>query len=125
MTLILDAGALIAVERGNRDMMALMKRDLLAGRVPRTHGGIVGQVWRNGSRQASLARLLAGTDVAALDESLGRQAGTLLGRTGGKDIIDAAVILLAADGDMLLTSDPADLFELACAAGVHVDLVAV
>ena len=49
MSLILDAGAFVAVERGERDVVALVKRERLAKRSPVTHGGVVGQVWRGGS----------------------------------------------------------------------------
>jgi hypothetical protein len=45
-------------------------------------------------------------EVAALDEELGRQAGVLLGRSRRSDVIDAALLLLARDGDEVLTSDP-------------------
>jgi hypothetical protein len=48
------------------------------GRMPVTGGGVVAQVWRGGGRQAPLARLLAGTDVVAVDDGLGRRAGMLL-----------------------------------------------
>jgi hypothetical protein len=41
------------------------------------------------------------------------------------DVIDATVVLLAADGDMSLTSDAGDLQPLAAAAAVHVDIVPV
>lgn len=125
MSLILDAGALLATERGNRELVALAKRELLAGRVPLTHGGVVGRAWRGGARQARLARLLDGLHVAPLDDALGRRAGVLLGRARRSDVIDAAVVLLATDGDSILTSDPGDLRELAAAAAVHVDLVPV
>lgn len=126
MSLILDAGALLAVERGDRDTIALLKRELHARRAPLTHGGVLGQVWRGGAgRQARLARLLPALDVAPLDEAMGRRAGVLLGRAAARDVIDAAVVLLAEDGDTILTSDPGDLESLARAAGVHVDLVAV
>lgn len=125
MTLVLDAGAFIAVERADRGTVALLKRELLEGRVPMTHGGVVGQVWRGGGRQASIARLLPGLEVHALDEALGRRAGQLLGQTKQSDVIDAAVVLLAADGDSILTSDPSDLEPLALAAGLHIDLVPV
>lgn len=126
MSLLLDAGAFVAVERGDRDIVALVKRERLANRAPVTHGGIVGQIWRGGSgRQAEVARLLAGVAVHALDEELGKTAGVLLARAGGTDAIDAALICLADDGDDILTSDPTDLRVLAQAAGVHVDLIAV
>ncbi len=126
MSLVLDAGALVAVERGDRDTIAIIKGERLAGRAPVTHGGVVGQVWRGGrGRQANLARLLPGVEVVALDDALGRQAGVLLGAALASDVIDAALVLLAADGDVILTSDPGDLVQLAQAAGTHVDLVPV
>lgn len=124
--LILDAGAFLAVERGDRDVVALVKRERLAGRVPRTCGAVVAQVWRGGrGRQVPVARLLAGVDVAPVDDELGRRAGLLLGRAGTADAVDAAVVCLAFDGDDILTSDVGDLLALAGAAGVHVELLPV
>ena len=126
MSLVLDAGALVAAERGDRDVLALLKHELLAGRAPLTHGGVVGQVWRGGSgRQAKLARLLPALEVVALDVELGRRAGVLLGRARRADVVDAALVLLAEDGDLLLTSDPNDLAPLAATAGLHVDIARV
>lgn len=126
MSLVLDAGALVAVERAHRETVALIKRELVAGRVPRTHGGVVGQVWRGGAgRQVMLSRLLAGLEVAPLDEELGRRAGALLGRARAVDVVDAAVVLLANEGDVILTSDPDDMASLAAAAGLDVDIVQV
>jgi hypothetical protein len=124
--LVLDAWAFVAVERGDRDVVALVKRERLADRVPVTNGGVVAQVWRGGSgRKALVARLLAGTKVVPIDDGLGRRAGMLLARTGHADAIDAAVVCLAGDGDDILTSDPGDLRALAEAAGVHVELIPV
>ena len=124
MSLLLDAGAFLAVERGDRDVVALIKRERLANRSPLSHGGVVAQIWRGGSgRQAEVARLLRGADVRALDEELGKKAGVLLARSGATDAVDAALVCLATDGDDVLTSDPGDLRSLAEAAGVHVDLV--
>jgi len=126
VSLVLDAGALVAIERSDRSVVALLKRELLAGRAPLTHGGVVGQVWRGGGgRQANLARLLRGVEVRALDGGLGRRAGELLGLAGEVDVIDAAVALLAVDGDVILTSDPGDLAALVAAAGTHADIVPV
>jgi len=122
--MVLDAGAFVAVERGDREMVALIKRERQHDRVPLTHGGVIGQVWRGGhGRQVNLARLLPGVDVRDVDETMGRRAGVLLGAAGRADVIDAAVVLLAGDGDEIFTSDPTDLQHLAEVAGVHVDLV--
>jgi hypothetical protein len=126
LSLILDAGAFVAVGRGDRDIVALVKRERLEERAPLTHGGVIAQVWRGGlGRQAIVARLVAGVDVEALDLSLGKRAGVLLGRSGGADAIDAAIVCVAGDGDEILTSDPDDLRPLAEAAGLHVELVPV
>ncbi len=116
----------MAAERGDRQIVVIAERERRAGRLPVTHAGIVGQVWRGGhGRQAVLARMLRGVDVRALDDDLGRRAGVLLGRTRSADVIDAAIVLLAHDGDEIFTSDPADLRALAHAAGLHVDLILI
>jgi hypothetical protein len=126
MTLVLDAGAFLSVERSERDTVALLKNELVQGRVPVTHGGIVGQVWRGGSgRGAPIARLLAGVEVAVLDDALGRRAGELLRDSATSDVLDAALVLQAFDGDTILTSDPDHITILAEAAGLHVDIVEV
>ncbi|MGH9165645.1 MAG: PIN domain-containing protein [Acidimicrobiales bacterium] len=126
MSIVLDAGALVAVERGDREMIAVIKRERRAGRCPLTHGGVIAQVWRGGAgRQAILARLLPGIAVSAFDDDLGKRAGVLLGRARGHDVIDAAVVLLAEDGDEIFTSEPADLRRLVSSLGTHADLIAV
>jgi hypothetical protein len=64
----------------------------------------VSQVWRGGGRrQANLARLLPALDVIPVDAELGRRAGLILSKTRTADVIDAAVALLARDGDAVLT----------------------
>jgi hypothetical protein len=126
LTVVLDAGAFAAVERGDRDLIAIVKRERLAERAPLTSGGVVGQVWRGGhGRQVIVARLLAGIDVERIDEEAGRRVGVLLGATGTSDVIDAALVLLAGDGDEIFTADPNDLRALATAAGRHVELIRV
>ncbi len=126
MKLVLDSGALIALERNDRAMWRRLKAALLAAEPPVSHGGVIGQVWRGrGSRQALLAKALQSIEVVALDAGLGRAAGELLGRARSKDVIDAAVILLATDGDAVLTSDLDDLKPLAEVSGTHLELVLV
>lgn len=122
----MDAGALIAIERGVPFVMALVAAERSRDRAPLTHGGVIGQVWRGGSgRQAKLARILRSVDVRPIDNALGRRAGELLGKAGTDDVIDAAVVLLAHDGDTIVTSDQDDLAVLAAAADLHVDLIPV
>jgi hypothetical protein len=124
MKLVLDNGALIALERNDRAMWRRLKAAQLAGDVPITHGGVVGQAWRGRRpRQALLARALAGVDVRALDDALGRAAGELLALSKGSDVIDAALVLLADHQDLIVTSDVDDIEPLALAAGCDVELI--
>src|SRR5690606_6551442 len=105
-------------------MWRRLKAAQLAGSVPVTHGGVLGQAWRGRwPRQALLAKALNGIEVLPLDERLGRLAGQLLSHSGTNDVIDAALVLLAADGDDIVTSDPEDIEPLAALAGRHVELL--
>lgn len=126
MSLVLDTGALIGLEKNDRVMWRRLKAALLANSVPVSHGGIVGQAWRGGGpRQPLLARALDGIDIRPLDEGLGRAAGALLAQAGRGDVIDAALVLLAGDGDDIVTSDPEDIEPLAACLGRHVELLHV
>ena len=124
MRLLLDAGALLALERGERATWEQLKAGRRAGVGMLTHGGVVGQVWRGGhGRQALLALALQGVEVVPLDEDLGRRAGVLLGRSGAADVVGAALVALAEDDDRIVTSDPLDIQALVAVAGRHVDVV--
>jgi hypothetical protein len=123
MALVLDAGALIALERNDRTMWLRLKHALRVDEGLLTHGGVVGQAWRGGARQALLARALESIEVRPLDEALGREAGALLATTNRSDVIDAALVLLAEDEDSIVTSDPGDIEPLAAATGRHVELI--
>jgi hypothetical protein len=124
MTLVLDSGALIALERNDRAMWRRLKAALLSGDVPVSHGGVIGQAWRGrGPRQTLLAKALAAIDIHPLDEALGRATGELLAAAGGRDVIDGALVLLARDGDYIVTSDPDDIEPLARAARRHVEII--
>jgi hypothetical protein len=123
MTLVFDTGGLIALERDERASWIRLKSALLRAEVPITNAAIVGQVWRGGPRQARLSQALDGIDVRPLDESLGRAAGELLAATGTADLVDASIVLLAEDGDDIVTSDAGDLRPLAAASGRHVELL--
>lgn len=110
-----DAGALIAFERGDRRLLALVDR-LLARReriiVP---AGVLAQVWRDGRRQARLARFLASpiVQVEPLDDRAARAAGQLCGLAGTADVVDASVVACArARRNAVVTSDARDLRRL-------------
>ncbi len=113
--LTLDAGALIAFERNDRRLVALLARALAHELPVVVPAGVVGQVWRDGRRQARLARFLAADEVEVeiLDDHRARAAGQLCGVRRTSDVIDASVVLGARErGDRVVTSDPDDLGRL-------------
>ena len=123
MTMVLAAGALMALDRNDRAMWTRLKTAHVMGEPPVTHGGVVGQVWRGGPRQARLATALSGSEIKPLDTQLGRAVGQLLGATRTSDVVNAGVALLAVDGDEIITADLDDFELLAAAIGRHVELV--
>ena len=115
--LVLDAGAFVAVDRGDRAMLARLRVAQQGGLELRSTGVVISQVWRDpAGRQADLARLLRSVDVQAVDQQLGREAGVLLGRAGTRDAVDASVVAISRTGDRILTSDAGDIAPLIAAA---------
>lgn len=110
--LTLDTGALIAVDRGSARMTALLGRAVADGLSLSVPAGAVAQAWRDGSRQARLARLLSAseTDVLAMDHAMARAVGAICGQAGADDVVDASVVLCARERrDAIVTSDQHDL----------------
>ena len=64
-------------------------------------------------------------EITPLDDARGRLAGNLLGRARQRDAIDAALVLLSTDGDVIWTSGANDIARLAGAAALHVDILPV
>jgi hypothetical protein len=122
---ILDAGAFVAIERRDRRIEAML-RVLHEQRVPLwTSAAVVAQVWRDGRKQALLARILPGVGVRALVPGDDTRIGELLAVTRTADVIDGHVALLADDTDRIVTSDPDDLARLIEARGVDAEVVTV
>ncbi|MGH3802708.1 MAG: hypothetical protein ACRDTD_21805 [Pseudonocardiaceae bacterium] len=117
MTLVLDAGALIGYDRGDRTIRAFLERAVRNGTDVRTTTGAVAQVWREGARQARLVLLLRGVLEVELTTQRARRVGELLAAAALSDVIGGSVIDSASDGDEVLTSDPADITALAAASG--------
>ena len=118
MKAILDAGALVAIDRRNRLIGAQLRVLQRQGAPIRVSSAVVGQVWRDGRKQANLARVLAGVGIEALGKDDGKRIGELLARSGSADIVDAHVALITAHADLVLTSDPGDIRKLLQARGV-------
>ena len=114
--LVLDAGALIAVERRSVKIQALLltARERQASVVVPTP--VVAQVVREGGRQVGLRRFLADSYLrfAGLDYPMALEIGALLGRSGTADVVDACVAICAQHlGHCpVVTSDPGDLRKL-------------
>src|ERR1700730_7813098 len=106
MGLVLDSGGLIAFDRGDRGVAALVEATRRRRERVVTSSGCVAQAWRGGgSRQALLARLLRGLNEHGLGADVSRRVGEVCGDAGLSDVVDAHVALLARDDDVVLTSD--------------------
>lgn len=128
--LVLDTGALIALNRNDRTVWAMIRNAADDSTQVSVPAGVVAQAWRDGSRQALLARALTHCDEVPLEGSLARATGLLCGRAGTADIVDASVALAAAaraqtGPTALITSDPTDLGHLLQTLDASVRLVTI
>lgn len=111
--IVFDAGALVALDRGDRTIWSDLKAAALAGVDVAVPAAVVAQVWRGSPRQARISRALAGCEVASFDD-VARDAGVLCGKAGTSDVVDASVAVVAASlgASRLYTSDPDDMRHL-------------
>jgi hypothetical protein len=123
--IVLDAGALIALDRGQREVGALLAAAADAGVEIKTSAACVARAWREPSRQARLTRALEGILERPLDSRTARACGLLLARTGTSDVVDAALTLIVGTGDTVLSSDRADIARLLDALGRRARLCSV
>ena len=111
----LDAGGLIALDRNDRRVLALVARATERGLRITIPATALAQAIRNPARQVRLARLVrqAGTDLVALNGPDATAVGLLLARTGTADVVDAHVVICARRaGQVVVTSDAGDLKRL-------------
>lgn len=122
--LTLDSGALIAAEKGDRLFWALWKEALDRGVQITAQAAVLAQVWRGNS--PVIARMLGASEVEALTEARAKQVGRLLALSRSTDVVDAAVVVGAAERrDTILTSDPEDIERLVQALGRSVAIILV
>lgn len=114
--LVLDAGALQALDRRNVRLLVDLKRAVELGLAVRIPGGSLAQSWRGGPRSATIARLLKQPcTVVPVDERSAREIGEFLAHLrlpdGDKpDVVDAHVALVArATRSLVWTTDPSDM----------------
>lgn len=120
MSLVYDAGVLIAADRNERAVWADHRIRLELGLLPLTTAPVVAQVSRS-SRQAQLRRFLRGCTVESFSAEEAHQVGSLLAEAGTSDVVDAHVMATASDQRCaVLTSDPDDMRRLAAASGGRV-----
>jgi hypothetical protein len=119
-----DAGALIAIDKDDRRMWARYQVALDDGREIRVPAGVVGQAWRDSRRQVRLGKFLVGCHVDPIGLETAKAAGILCGRAGTSDVVDATVVVMAAaTGAIIWTSDPEDIKALADRSGARSALV--
>lgn len=128
--LVLDTGALIALDRGDERAWALLRAATRGAQVVQVPVGALAQAWRGGPRQARLAQALKKCDEIPLNGRTARQVGELCGKTRTDDVIDASVVVTAARAARrgavdVLTSDRADIVPLLAALNVSADVVDV
>ena len=110
-----DAGGLIALDRNDRRVIALVARAREAGARITVPATALAQAVRHPERQVRLARLIRQptTDVIDLGRVDATNVGRLLAASGTSDIADAHVVICARrTGQQVVTSDPADLRAL-------------
>jgi predicted nucleic acid-binding protein len=114
--LILDAGAVVALARGDQRALAFLARALELNVQVEVPVMVVAEVVRGGPGNAPVNRILKAVgSVPAAREVHGRVAGELLGRARSAATVDALVVAQAveAGGADVLTGDRKDLARLA------------
>jgi hypothetical protein len=110
-----DAGGLIALDRNDRRVIALIARAAEIGARITVPATALAQTIRRPARQARLSRLVRQptTTIAPLDGPDATQVGLLLAASRTTDISDAHVVICARrNREAVVTSDPEDLEQL-------------
>lgn len=111
----LDAGGLIALDRDDRRVIALLARAAETRAQVTVPASALAQAIRRPERQARLVRLIRQpmTTVRELDRVDATSIGRLLAETRTADVVDAHVVICARRaGQRVVTSDPDDLRAL-------------
>ena len=118
--MILDAGVLIAIDRGERAAQSFLAASVEEGTVVRTAAPVVAQVWGDGRRQARLARFLDTIDVHDFTRTDALVVGGILLRSRTADVVDAHIVALAVRlQDSIITADALDFLSLTSHLGVR------
>lgn len=110
--LILDAGGVLALARGDPRARAALARALHEGYVVVIPTPVLAQVHRGGRDRAPIDRVIKAVDAhLPTSEQIARRAGELQAKTSTSDVVDAIVAAeaLASVPALILTTDPNDL----------------
>lgn len=110
-----DAGGLIALDRNDRRVVALLARAAETKSPVTIPASALAQAIRHPERQVRLARLIRQptTTVRELDRVDATNVGRLLAASESADVVDAHVVICARRADQrVITSDPTDLHAL-------------
>jgi len=107
----LDTGALIALERGDKRLRALVASAIANGSSLTAPAVVVAEWWRGRTdvREAILDALI----IEPVSTPIAKIAGEAMARVRGATLVDAIVMASAASrGDVVMTSDLDDLERL-------------
>ncbi len=90
-TIVYDAGALIAAERGDQRMWAIHQRVMARGVQPVVPATVLAEVWRGGRMQRRLGQFVHSCEVEGFSETSARAAGVLLS-AAPHGVVDASVV---------------------------------
>jgi len=113
--LILDAGGILALARGDELARAVLERAVDQGYVVVIPTPVLAQVHRGGRDRAGVDRIVNRVNaLLPTSEAIARRAGELQAKTGTTDAVDAIVAAeaLTSVPSIILTSDPGDLARL-------------
>ncbi len=123
--LVLDSGALIALQKGSelvRDFLRRAANDEVSVVIPAV---VLVEVLTGSGKVARVHRTLSDADVPPADLARAGRAGPLRARVGRGSAVDALVAIEALEeGGVVLTSDPDDISALVEGAD-HVKVVVV
>jgi rRNA-processing protein FCF1 len=124
-TIVLDSGAIIALERRMRRMVALLERARTNDWTILIPSAVIGEVWRGPKTDPTIARLFnAVNGFPVLDRACALRVGELLalaGLSGGSHVVDGSVVdtAMRLRPCLIATSDPVDIQRLIAASQVH------
>jgi len=125
MSVVYDAGVLIAADRNDRATWAEHRVRLELGLIPVITAPVVAQVSR-GPRQVQLRRFLRGCLIVPFTSDQAHEVGALLGKTSSSDVVDGHLVTVAATTRAtVLTADSDDLNRLSACLDDPVSIVTI